>query len=81
MFSSTRDGRVISLVVEFCEAMVIGIISDTTWNWNAYYDIPNTPISWIIQLTRWLSKTQFWLAILLWFSILGLVCRKNRGKS
>ena len=67
-------GRVLALVAGFVATWLIGTISDSTWDVNAYYGIPPGPPEPLTsKILGTLAIIPVWLMILFWPVLIGLV--------
>jgi hypothetical protein len=53
---------------------VIGYISEHSWNWRAYYGVPE-PARPELEVIRQIVVLALWMAVLLGPALLGLACR------
>jgi hypothetical protein len=72
--SSSVKVRILSTVGSFLAAAILGGIAWGTWSWHDYYGIPNTS-TWFEDLGRSLIGTVFWIGILYWPALIGLIRR------
>ncbi|MBU4224813.1 MAG: hypothetical protein KKC71_03210 [Chloroflexi bacterium] len=71
-------GRVFSLLAGFVSLMVIGGICDATWDYGAYYGLPDVPVPWYLGILRWVVSISIMAIILFWPAILGWVRGRSR---
>ena len=77
--SSDRvSGRVFSLLAGFVSLMIIGGICEATWDYRAYYSLPNVPDPWYLTIWRGVMIFSFYAVILLWPALLGWLRRRSR---
>ena len=68
--------RIIALLSSFVAMAIIGAISEATWDWRAYHGLPpQPPVAWYISVLRILVIGTFWVMILFWPALVGLVRR------
>jgi hypothetical protein len=72
--SSNMIGRILSIAVSFIAASVPMGISYLTWDWRAYYGLPS-PETWYDNLGMAPIGILFWLLILFWPALIGLIHR------
>jgi hypothetical protein len=72
--SSNMIGRVLSIAVSFIAASVPMEISYLTWDWRAYYGLPS-PETWSDNLGVAPIGILFWLLVLFWPALIGLLHR------
>jgi hypothetical protein len=71
----TRN-RIAALISGFMAVAIIGAICESTWDWRAYYGLPSQPpVVWYISALRILVIVTFWVMILFWPALVGLVRR------
>jgi hypothetical protein len=74
--SSHLIGRIVSIFGGFISSNVIGQICESTWDAQAYYNLPEgTPSPWYITIFRAAMIFSFLAAILLWPAIISLFHR------
>ncbi len=72
--SSNMIGRILSIAVSFIAASIPMGISYLTWDWRAYYGLPS-PETWHDNLGVAPIGILFWLLILFWPALIGLLHR------
>ncbi|MDL1912029.1 hypothetical protein FBQ81_15270 [Chloroflexi bacterium CFX6] len=66
----------------FMTVAIIGAISEATWDWRAYYGVPEPPpVAWYVSALRIVLILLIWGLILFWPALVGFVRRaiNNRG--
>lgn len=77
----TRN-RIVALLSGFMTVAIIGAISEATWDWHAYYGVPEPPpVAWYVSALRIVLILLIWGLILFWPALVGFVRRaiNNRG--
>lgn len=68
--------KIVSLLFGFIGAYVVSYICYATWDWAAYYGFPEAPAqAWYVALRNIVVMLSFWMLILFWPAIVGLVQR------
>jgi hypothetical protein len=68
--------RVMALLSGFMAVAIIGAISEATWDWHAYYGVPEPPpVTWYVSALRIILILLFWGLILFWPALVGLARR------
>jgi hypothetical protein len=73
--SSTIRGRILSILAGFIIALIIGGISEATWDWHEYYGIPKKPTTWYKKTSGFVLMSSLWGLILFWPAIIGIIRR------
>lgn len=71
--SEKLSGRFFSLFFGFGLAMIVGQISYATWDYAAYYGLPESTTTWVREIRNIISFSFFWVLILFWPAAIGLI--------
>jgi len=77
--SSTIWARVLAIAVSFVVSMVPGAISYLTWDWRAYYGLPQSDF-WYENLGISPIGVIIWLLLIFWPALIGIVQRTARRR-
>lgn len=73
--------RIIALLSGFMAVAIIGAISEATWDWRAYYGVPEPPpVAWYVSALRIILMLLFWGLILFWPALVGLARRAANNR-
>ncbi|MBU2610798.1 MAG: hypothetical protein KJ606_07630 [Chloroflexi bacterium] len=70
--------RTFSLLAGFAGMAIINGICEATWDYRAYYGLPNVPHPWYLTIWRGFMIFSFYAVILLWPALLGWLRRRSR---
>ena len=74
--SSSLTSRVFSVAGGFVTGGIISQICYATWDWRAYYGLSETPQVWYQSLGQIIVIYTFWLVLLFWPAIVGIIHQK-----
>lgn len=81
--SDSNWKRVVSMLAGFVTALVLNNIAYATWDYAAYYGLPPSPPQpwYTAAFAGIIGWTLFWLGIMFWPALIGLVRRVVNGRS
>ncbi len=71
--SEKLSGRFLSLFFGFVLALIVGQISYATWDYAAYYGLPESTTTWVREVRNIIPFSFFWMLILFWPAGIGLI--------
>jgi hypothetical protein len=73
--SSSLAGRVFSIMGGFVAGGIVSQICHATWDYRAYYGLPESTRTWYQSLGQSIQIYTFWFGILFWPAIVGVIHR------
>ena len=71
--SASLKGHILSLIGGFFAADIVSLICSATWDYREYYGLPESTRTWHESLSINFRIHLFWLAILFWPALIGLL--------
>ena len=73
--SSSLVGRVFCIIGGFVAGGIISQICGATWDYRAYYGLPESTKTWYQSISQSIQIYSFWFGILFWPAIIGIIHR------